>query len=243
MLVTRHTLAALGIVGALAGCGEAPPGGPAPQGQVEAGDSAADRRLGYAVGYQIGERLRADGVAVEPEAVARGLGDALRGATPELSALEREEVLDGFRTARLSGGPAESARNREEAAVFLAANRNNPDVVELPSGLQYRELRAGNGRTPRPTDRVRVHYRGTLLDGTEFDSSYGRGEPTELAVDQVIEGWQQALTRMREGARWQVVVPPELGYGEAGAGGVIGPGETLLFEIELIKVESQGGDN
>ncbi len=110
------------------------------------------------------------------------------------------------------------------------------ELTVLPSGLKYRVLRKGTGRSPQETEQVEVHYRGTLMDGKEFDSSYGRGQSTTFRVNQVIKGWTQALQMMKEGGRWQVIIPPELGYGAMGAGNVIPPNATLNFEVELIKV-------
>ncbi len=121
-------------------------------------------------------------------------------------------------------------------ATFFAENGKQEGVVTLPSGLQYRVLRAGTGKSPTLEDRVRVHYRGVLLDGTEFDSSYARGAPAEFGLARLIKGWQEALPLMREGAKWEIYIPAELGYGEAGAGNVIPPGAALIFEVELIAV-------
>ena len=116
-------------------------------------------------------------------------------------------------------------------------NKNKEGVVTLPSGLQYKVLQEGTGRTPTATDTVSTHYRGTLLDGREFDSSYKRNEPTEFPVNRVIKGWTEALQLMKEGSKWMLYIPPHLAYGERGAGGLIGPNETLIFEIELLKVK------
>jgi len=234
------------LAGALAGCGEeAPPtpsgGGPAAPTAASASDGTRldtdARRLSYTIGYQLGEQLRREGLPLDGAVLAQGVQDAVTGSPPRLSAGDREGALRQFDANQSQAGLAEAERNRSEGAAFLAANRNNPDVVELPGGLQYRVIKAGNGPVPQPTDQVRVHYSGTLIDGTEFDSSYRRGEPAVLGVGQVIDGWQQALTRMPVGSRWQVFVPSELGYGHAGAGGVIGPDETLIFDVELLGIE------
>lgn len=123
------------------------------------------------------------------------------------------------------------------AEKFLMENKNKEGVVTLPSGLQYKVIKEGTGRTPTATDTVSTHYRGTLLDGREFDSSYKRNEPTEFPVNRVIKGWTEALQLMKEGAKWMLYIPPHLAYGERGAGGLIGPNETLIFEIELLKVK------
>lgn len=239
----RHRVGALALGIVLSGCGGetpapavvGPPGAAPPQSQAPL--DTEPRRQGYAVGYQIGEQLRDEGSELDPAAAADGLRDSLSGAASRLSSAERERAFQSLESAQLREAAGEAERNLSEGMAFLAANRNNPEVVELPSGLQYRVVEAGEGRTPGPHDTVRVHYRGTLIDGTEFDSSHARGEPAVLAVGQVIDGWQQALQRMQEGARWQVFVPPDLAYGLRGAGDVIGPNATLIFDVELIGIE------
>jgi FKBP-type peptidyl-prolyl cis-trans isomerase FklB len=228
-------LAIAALAGTLAGCGESTP--PAANGGEALKLDTDARRLSYTVGYQLGEQLRREGLPLDGAVLALGVQDAVTGAPPRLSAGDREGALRQFDASQSQAGLAEAERNRSEGSAFLAANRNNPDVVELPGGLQYRVIKAGKGPVPQPTDQVRVHYAGTLIDGTEFDSSYRRGEPAVLGVGQVIDGWQQALVRMPVGSRWQIFVPAELGYGHAGAGGVIGPDETLIFDVELLAIE------
>jgi len=129
-------------------------------------------------------------------------------------------------------------KNKAEGETFLAENKKKEGVVSLPSGLQYKVMKAGSGKKPKVTDTVTVQYRGTLIDGTEFDSSYRRGEPITFPLNTVIAGWTEALKLMEEGAKWQVFIPPNLAYGESGGGG-IGPNATLIFEIELISVQEQ----
>jgi FKBP-type peptidyl-prolyl cis-trans isomerase FklB len=130
----------------------------------------------------------------------------------------------------------EADKNRTAGDAFLAENARKPGVVTLPSGLQYRVITEGKGKTPIASSTVRTHYRGRLLDGTEFDSSYKHGQPAQFAVNGVMPGWSQALQMMKEGSKWELFVPASLGYGEAGAGGVIPPNATLIFEVELIEV-------
>ena len=130
-------------------------------------------------------------------------------------------------------------KNKKEGEVFLAENKKKEGVTTLPSGLQYKVIKAGTGKKPKSTDTVTVNYRGTLIDGTEFDSSYRRGEPASFGVSGVIPGWTEAMQLMQEGAKWQVVVPPNLAYGEKGAGPNIGPNATLIFEIELISIQEK----
>lgn len=133
--------------------------------------------------------------------------------------------------------PAHAQAGREKGEAFLAENAKKEGVKTLPSGLQYKVIKDGAGKQPGKADTVSVHYKGTLIDGTEFDSSYKRGEPAEFGVTQVIKGWTEALQLMKEGAKWQIFLPSSLAYGERGAGALIGPGETLVFEVELLKVK------
>ena len=136
-----------------------------------------------------------------------------------------------------TGCEAQSNNPIERAEKFLMENKTKDGVITLPSGLQYKVIKDGDGKTPKLTDTVVTHYRGTLLDGSEFDSSYKRNEPAEFPVSRVIKGWTEALQLMKEGSKWILYVPPKLAYGERGAGGLIGPNETLIFEIELLKVK------
>jgi FKBP-type peptidyl-prolyl cis-trans isomerase FklB len=130
-----------------------------------------------------------------------------------------------------------SEKNKAEGEKFLAENAKKEGVKVLPSGLQYKEITPGTGKSPKTADTVTTHYKGTLTDGTEFDSSYKRGEPATFPVSGVIPGWTEALQLMKEGAKWQLFVPPNLAYGEKGAGQVIGPNATLIFEVELLTVK------
>jgi FKBP-type peptidyl-prolyl cis-trans isomerase len=132
---------------------------------------------------------------------------------------------------------AHAQAGREKGEAFLAENAKKEGVKVLPSGLQYRVLKDGTGKQPVKTDSVVVHYKGTLIDGREFDSSYKRGEPAEFGVTQVIKGWTEALQLMKEGSKWMVYIPWQLAYGAEGRGGLIGPHETLVFEVELIRVK------
>jgi FKBP-type peptidyl-prolyl cis-trans isomerase len=171
--------------------------------------------------------------------VARGLEDGLDGVSPLLTPEQVRSALAELQ-GRLSAERTRAASRRREAnersgKAFLAENAGKAGVVSLPSGVQYRVLQAGEGRKPAASDTVVCHYRGTLVDGTEFDDSRKRGKPATLALDKVIEGWQQALPLMPAGSRWQIVVPSSLGYGARGTRG-IPPGSTLVFDIELLEV-------
>jgi FKBP-type peptidyl-prolyl cis-trans isomerase FklB len=145
-------------------------------------------------------------------------------------------VLLAVTCVALSPTPAHAQVGREKGEAFLAENAKKEGVKVLPSGLQYRVLKEGTGKQPTKEDKVVVHYRGTLVDGREFDSSYKRGEPAEFGVTQVIKGWTEALQLMKEGSKWMVYIPWQLAYGAQGRGGLIGPNETLVFEVELISI-------
>ena len=204
----------------------------------------------YAVGLNIGENLRRSGMKVDVSMLMRGLNDALSGAKPALSEEELQAAFELVQkdiaareseTAKLQAekGKQMGDKNKTEGAAFHAENKKKEGVVTLPSGLQYKVLKAGKGATPKLTDTVTTHYKGTLLDGSTFDSSYDRGQPATFPVAGVISGWTEALQKMKVGDKWQLFIPGNLAYGERGAGGKIGPNATLVFEIELLGVESQ----
>lgn len=197
-------------------------------------------KLGYTVGHQLGQTLRNDKDKLDVEALIQGLRDQLTGAKPALTAEQMTAVAQAYQKQVLAQRQALAAKNAKAATDFLATNAKRPGVVVLPSGLQYESLKKGAGATPTVQDAVRVHYRGTLRDGTEFDSSYKRGTPTVLPVGRVVPGWREALTRMKVGDRWKLYVPPALAYGEKGAPGRLGPNELLVFEVELLGIEPKG---
>jgi FKBP-type peptidyl-prolyl cis-trans isomerase len=149
-----------------------------------------------------------------------------------------QAVVNAFRDQQMEAQQDLGQKNLAAGQAFLAANAKQQGVTMLPSGLQYRVQKNGAGPRPKPTDTVVVHYRGTLIDGKEFDSSYSRGEPTPLRLDSVIKGWQEAVTLMPVGSKWTIYVPPSLGYGERGAGADIGPNATLVFDIELLEIKA-----
>lgn len=146
-----------------------------------------------------------------------------------------------FAAAPLAAGAADSPgqKNQKEGEAFLAANGKKPGVKTLPSGLQYEVIKAGAGKQPAATDTVTVHYKGTLINGTEFDSSYKRGQPASFPLNQVIKGWTEGVQLMKEGAKYRFFIPPQLAYGARGAGGLIGPNSTLIFDVELISVQKR----
>lgn len=199
-------------------------------------------KASYAIGLSIGRSMKQDHADLDPDMIARGMKDALAGAKPLMTDEEIGEALTAFQkdmqTRRTESRKAEAEKAKAEGQAFLAENGKKQGVVTLPSGLQYKVIKNGLGRVkPKATDTVLTHYVGTLLDGTEFDSSLKRGEPAEFQVDEVIPAWTEALQLMKVGDKWQLFVPPNLGYGEKGAGRLIGPNATLIFEVELLEIK------
>lgn len=198
-------------------------------------------KLGYAIGYQVGanliHNLKRDDMDIDVKALTQAIEDVLSQNEPKLSAAERQQAVQNYR-AMINKRRAELAdKNKQAGNKFLAENKTKEGVKETESGLQYRIVTAGQGKQPQGTDTVVVHYRGTLLDGNEFDSSYKRNKPATLPLSGVIKGWQEALPLMKEGAKWELFIPPELAYGTRGSGGRIGPNQTLVFEVELLEVK------
>jgi FKBP-type peptidyl-prolyl cis-trans isomerase len=197
-------------------------------------------KLSYIIGVQIGTDLKSQSVDVDPVIVNRGLQDSISGKALLIGDQEAKEIIAAYQKER-AGKMAEEKKklgekNKVEGAAFLTENKKKEGVKTLPSGLQYKVIKEGTGKTPKATDTVVTQYKGTLIDGKEFDSSYKRGEPATFPVTGVIRGWTEALQLMKEGSTWQLVVPPELAYGEQGAG-PIGPNATLIFEVELVSVK------
>ena len=193
--------------------------------------------LGYQIGGQLAAQIREGSLDLDPEAFAQAIADVLSGRPPAMTSEQMEtalEMLQQQQNARRNTA-AETGQSRGEA--FQVEYSQRQGVVVTASGLQYRVIEAGEGRSPGPADTVVVHYVGQLIDGTEFDSSRGRGTPATFSLSGIIPGWQEVLQLMREGDVWEVVIPSELAYGAQGAGASIGPNETLVFEIELISVK------
>lgn len=197
-------------------------------------------RINYSVGYQVGADFRIQEFELRPEAVMMGIKDALSDANPKMTQLEMKKALGdlGKQVVERKKKLREMVANSEQIGrEFLAQNRIKNGVITTDSGLQYRVIEKATGDRPGPDDKVLVHYRGRLVDGTEFDSSYKRNRPASFRVNQVIKGWTEALQLMPRGSKWQLVIPPELGYGERGAGNMIPPDSTLIFDVELISIE------
>lgn len=198
--------------------------------------SSQSEKLSYTVGTRIAQGLKRDGIEIEAGALLQALQDANSGVDPVLTQDEMREVMQAHRTAQQEKKKAAGEQNKIEGEEFLAKNKEKEGVVTLESGLQYKIVEAGSGESPKPTDRVVAHYTGKLIDGTEFDSSQKRGQPATFPVMGVIKGWQEALQKMKKGAKWELYVPSDLGYGARGTGGDIGPNATLIFDIELIDI-------
>lgn len=212
---------------------------------VAAQDSAKletpTQRFSYMVGLQLGDNLLKQRLTnLDIDAVAQGIEDYLAGLDPRLTQEEMQDAITAFQQIQLETRLALAKNNRTASKAFLDENKGRDGVVVLDTGVQYKVITAGGGESPTETDTVVVHYRGFLIDGTEFDSSFSRGEPTELVISQVIAGWQQTLQLMKVGAKWKVWIPSDLAYGLQGAGNKIGPNEMLSFDIELISIKEDG---
>lgn len=193
--------------------------------------------LSYSLGADIGDKLKKSGVKEINEVVlGQAVKDAIKGGNLQISTEEGMRFIQGYFMALQNKAANENKKKGED---FLAANKSKKGVVATESGLQYLVLNKGEGTIPVASDKVKVHYHGTLIDGTVFDSSVDRGEPIEFNVAGVIKGWQEALQLMPVGSKWRVFIPGDLAYGSRGAGGDIGPHETLIFEIELLDIVTQ----
>jgi FKBP-type peptidyl-prolyl cis-trans isomerase len=200
-------------------------------------------KVSYAIGMNIGKGMHRDGVDVDSAILARAIRDELAGRKPALTDQEAQAALSNLQ-AELQAKKQELEKklgdaNMTEGQAFLDANKSKEGVVTLPSGLQYKILTAGTGPKPAAADSVICNYRGTLINGTEFDSSYKRGQPATFPVGGVIRGWTEALQLMPVGSKWQLFVPPDLAYGARGNGPSIGPNSTLIFEVELLSIKGK----
>lgn len=212
-------------------------------------------RMSYAVGMNIADTLRTKKYDLNPEAVAQGLKDSLSGGKLQMTEPEADSMVTILKDEMKARKEAEQEQaeqqataeqrtqaaeaNKKEGEAFFAANKTKEGIVVLPSGLQYRILKQGDGPKPTSADNVVCNYRGTMINGTEFDSSYKRGKPITFPVSGVIKGWTEALQLMPTGSKWQLFIPSDLAYGPRGAGGLIGPNATLIFEVELISIQNK----
>jgi FKBP-type peptidyl-prolyl cis-trans isomerase FklB len=221
---------------------QTPSGSSATGSNPQSSSLATDKeKASYALGMNIGQQMKNDALDIDPNLVSQGLKDALSGSKTLMTEAEAQAAFAKFRTELMARKQSQMQQagesNKKAGDQFLAANKTKEGVVALPDGLQYKILKEGTGPKPKASDTVEVNYRGTLLDGTEFDSSYKRNHPETLGVGQVIKGWTEALQLMPVGSKWQLFIPPDLAYGANGAGNAIAPNSTLIFEVELLSIK------
>ncbi|OLD62867.1 MAG: hypothetical protein AUI33_13310 [Ignavibacteria bacterium 13_1_40CM_2_61_4] len=197
--------------------------------------------VSYCIGMDIAKNFKRQSIDIDPGILAQAIKDVLAGGKTLVTDDQAQEVLAAYQSRMMASQEERSKvlgeKNKKEGDAFLAENKNKPGVKTTASGLQYKVITAGTGPKPKEDQTVSVNYRGTLIDGTEFDSSYKRGTPSSHPVKGWIKGWTEALLLMPVGSKWQLVVPPDLGYGSQGAGQAIGPNATLIFEVELLSVK------
>ena len=208
-------------------------------------DLSLKEKASYSIGMNLGRNLKAGALDIDVEMLGKGVRDALSGGEPLLTESETEEVMAAFekqvRSQQAARAKTLGASNQKQGQTFLAQNKNKQGVKTTKSGLQYKVIKTGKGPVPTKSDTVKTHYRGTLIDGKEFDSSYRRNQPAVFPVMGVIKGWTEALQLMPVGSKWQLFVPASLAYGERGAGADIGPSATLIFEVELLDIVKPEG--
>jgi len=208
-------------------------------GQAQAADVALDndkKKFSYTLGYQIAQNLASKGMVLDPDAAAKAVHDLFSGKPPALTVEEMKAVVARITEDAKAKRNEIATANSENGKKFLADNKKKDGVKTLKSGLQYKVIFNGDGKKPKASSSVVAHYEGRLINGKVFDSSIKRGSPATFPVNGVIKGWQEALQLMPVGSKWQVYIPSELAYGENGASGAIGPNETLIFDIELLKI-------
>jgi len=193
-------------------------------------------KLSYVIGVQIGNNLKNQSVDVDLALVNKGLQDSILGNKLLLSDQEAKDIMATYQKEKAEERKKLGEKNKQEGAAFLAENKKKEGVTTLPDGLQYKVIKGGTGKMPKATDTIVVQYKGSFINGTEFASSYPTNKPATFPVNGVMRGWTEALQLMKEGSKWQIFVPPELAYGEQGAG-PIGPNATLIFEIDLVSVK------
>lgn len=232
-------LSLVGLMMALLGCGGASQ-------EPEVTLESTDARLSYGIGLRMGQRMSADGMQVDVAAYAAGLEDAMIGAEAKLTDEEINTEMSAFQERRQAEAEAERVEqaqsNLEAGRAYMEEMSANEDVQTTESGLQYIVMEPGEGDNPVAADSVEVHYEGRLIDGSVFDSSIERGQTVTFGLTQVIPGWTEGLQLMKPGGKFKFIIPPELGYGEGGAGQMIGPNATLVFDVELISITPADGD-
>ena len=201
-------------------------------------------KVSYSIGLDIGNTFKRQNMDINMDALLSGMKDAASGAKPQMTEEEIKTTMTAFSKNMMEKQAAAAkesgAKNAAAGEKFLAENKGKDGVKTTPSGLQYKVIKEGTGPMPKETDTVETHYRGTLLDGTEFDSSYARNEPATFPVNRVIKGWTEALQLMKVGSKYQLFIPSSLAYGERGAGQEIGPNSTLVFDVELLGIKNPG---
>lgn len=204
-------------------------------------------KISYIIGRDAGGNLKAQSIDIDPDIFMKGFKEAYSGGKSSLSDDETSKAMTAFKEDMMKKHTEElkklTEKNKKEGEAFFAENKKKEGVVTLPSGLQYKVIKEGNGQTPKDTDTVTVNYRGTFIDGKEFDSSAKRGAPATFPLNGVIPGWQEALKLMKVGSKWQIFIPAGLAYGEKGAGNTIGPDASLIFEVELLSVDEPGSEH
>jgi len=199
-------------------------------------------KVSYSIGLNIGKSMKQEGLDINPDALAAAMKDVFAGAKPQLTDEEVQAVMQEFQkemmAKRMKGQQEGLTKNKAEGEKFLADNKKKEGIKTTASGLQYKVIKDGTGKTPKATDTVKVHYHGTLIDGTVFDSSVQRGEPISFPLNGVIPGWTEGVQLMKVGDKFQFTIPSALAYGEQGAGGAIGPNSTLIFDVELLGIEA-----
>ena len=232
----KHSIIAISALGLLYGAGVCAAEEPtevqteAPQGTERVEIKTDEEKVNYSLGFELGKDLKGQELKLLPDALLRGAGDSLSGNKALVNTRQRSAALKQIRDMR-------AQENLEQSRAFLTRIAKKEGVVTLPSGLVYRVVQAGEGKTPGSNDSVLVNYRGSLIDGSEFDSSYERGRPATFQIKKVIKGWREALQLMKEGAQWELFIPPELAYGKRGRPKTIPPNSALVFEVELIAVK------
>jgi FKBP-type peptidyl-prolyl cis-trans isomerase FklB len=204
------------------------------------------KKVSYAIGLDIGQNFKARAMDIDLDILFQGLQDAQKSGEPLLNKEEIQKVMTQFQQEMMKAEQekrtVQGQGNKSKEEAFLKENAQKPGIKVTASGLQYKVITEGSGPQPKESDTIRVHYRGTLLDGTEFDSSYKRNEPAEFQLQGVIKGWIEALQMMKVGSKWQIFLPSSLAYGEQGAGQLIGPNATLIFEVELLEIKKTAAE-
>ncbi|MFV2056307.1 MAG: FKBP-type peptidyl-prolyl cis-trans isomerase N-terminal domain-containing protein [Thiohalomonadales bacterium] len=196
-------------------------------------------KFSYTIGHNIGQGFKREGISIDSKILMEAINDVLKDKKPRMSSQEMQKAIQEFQKLTVAKREEKGKQAKKAGDAFLAANKSKKGVKTLPSGVQYKVITAAkpNAKKPKVSDTIVAHYKGTLINGTVFDSSYQRNQPATFGVTKVIKGWQEILPMMSIGSKWQVFIPSELAYGSHGQGATIGPGEALIFDIELIEIK------